>query len=164
MNAKRFRVRQVFWLDMQKEDEFALAETIDKLKQQRTFVRTIRDGVRLILDLRAGRVDVLLELFPFVRTALSGSSGSGNTDEVKALKTMLEQFIVTNSAGTTYHMGGLKSLPSGQKQDGPKAMNTKQFDLPRFDDEDDLDTLIVTKDTSTDSAQNFINSLQRLQQ
>lgn len=162
MNSNRFRLRHTFWLDMNKPDERILAEQVATLKESRTFVKTIRDGIRLMLDLRAGRVDVLIELFPFVRTALGGGSGSGNSDEVKALKAMLEQFIVTNSAGTTYHMGGLKSLTSGQKEDGPKAMNVQKYDLPTFDDEDDLDTIVVKKDTSTDSAQNFLNSLQRL--
>lgn len=162
MNAKRFRVRQVFWLDMNKADEYELAETIDQLKQSRTFVRTIRDSIRLILDLRAGQVDVLLELFPFVHTALGGGSG-GNNDDVKALKAMLEQYIVTNSQGTTYHMGAPKALNSGTSGSGLKPLNVPTFDLPRFEDEDDQDTLIVRKDTSTNSAQNFLNSLLNLQ-
>jgi hypothetical protein len=71
--AKRFRLRFTFWLDVQKPDEAELAETIDVLKQERTFASTIRDGIRLICDLRAGRVDMLLELFPWVRESLQST-------------------------------------------------------------------------------------------
>ena len=68
--TKRFRLRFTFWLDLQKNDEAALAETVEILKQNRSFVATIRDGIRLICDLRAGQTEVLFELFPWVREAL----------------------------------------------------------------------------------------------
>ena len=60
------RLRYVFWLNLNKLDEHALAEKIGELKARRTFSRTIRDGIRLICDLRQGRTDVLAELFPWV--------------------------------------------------------------------------------------------------
>jgi hypothetical protein len=63
----RFRLRQVFWLDLLKPDEAELASIIDGLKIQRSFATTVRDGIRLISDLKAGRLDVLFELFPWVR-------------------------------------------------------------------------------------------------
>ncbi len=67
--TQRFRLRFTFWLDMHKRDEAELAEIIEGLKQDRTFAATIRDGIRLICDLRAGRTDVLFALFPWVREA-----------------------------------------------------------------------------------------------
>ena len=66
----RFRLRFTFWLDMHKPDEAALAEVIDTLKQNRSFASAIRDGIRLIADLRAGRTDALFELFPWVKDTL----------------------------------------------------------------------------------------------
>ena len=68
--ANRFRLRFTFWLDMQKMDEAAIAEIIDQLKQNRSFVATIRDGIRLVADLRAGRTGVLFELFPWIKDTL----------------------------------------------------------------------------------------------
>jgi len=56
-----------FWLDCDKDNELLLADTIDDLKRQRAFTATIRDGIRLICDLRRGSLDVLFELFPWVR-------------------------------------------------------------------------------------------------
>lgn len=62
----RFRLQYTFWLDLHKPDEQALAETVALLKRQRAFAKAVRDGLRLIADLRAGHTDVLLELFPWV--------------------------------------------------------------------------------------------------
>jgi hypothetical protein len=67
--ANRFRLRFTFWLDMRKTDEAQLAETIETLKLNRSFAATIRDGIRLICDLRAGQTDVLFELFPWIKDA-----------------------------------------------------------------------------------------------
>ena len=73
--SKRFRLMYKFWLDVNKPDEFELAEQIDELKVGHTFTRTIRDGLRLIQSLRQGRVDVLLEMFPFCGERASTPAG-----------------------------------------------------------------------------------------
>jgi hypothetical protein len=70
MAQRRFRLRFTFWLDLLKPDEAAIAGQIEQLKADRTFATTVRDGIRLICDLRAGRTDVLCELFPFVAERL----------------------------------------------------------------------------------------------
>lgn len=65
--TKRFRLRFTFWLDMLKQGEAAIADAIDSLKDERLFSQTVRDGIRLIMSLRSGKLDVLFELFPWVR-------------------------------------------------------------------------------------------------
>ena len=70
MPQKSFRMKFMFWLDSTKEDEDKLIEQIEKLKLDRLFSKTIRDGVRLICDLRAGQTDILLELFPWVKESI----------------------------------------------------------------------------------------------
>ena len=67
----RLRRKFEFWLNVLRDDHLELAQEIDSLKRQRRFARTIRDGVRLVADLREGRIDVLLELFPWVRDAVA---------------------------------------------------------------------------------------------
>ena len=67
MATNRYRVMHKFWLDIRKDDEDQLDEAINTLKHTRKFTQTIRDGLRLMLDLKRGRVDVLLELFPWVQ-------------------------------------------------------------------------------------------------
>src|SRR5215204_1231137 len=70
MTKNSFRMKFMFWLDCSKADEDALIQQVELLKQERLFSRTIRDGIRLICDLRAGNLDVLLELFPWTKEAL----------------------------------------------------------------------------------------------
>lgn len=65
-----FRMQFKFWLDTTKTEEYQIAEAVEELKQKRTFAKTIRDGIRLVLDLRAGRWEVLRELFPWVVDAI----------------------------------------------------------------------------------------------
>jgi hypothetical protein len=64
---KSYNLQFRFWLNIVKDDESVLADELSLLKSQRQFTQTIRDGVRLVLDLRAGKTDVLFELFPWVR-------------------------------------------------------------------------------------------------
>lgn len=63
----RARVQYRFWLDAMKDPEFEVAQEILLLKERRKFQTTIKNGLRLMIDLRAGRIDVLLELFPWVK-------------------------------------------------------------------------------------------------
>ncbi len=89
----RFRLRFTFWLDMQKQDEAELAATIDQLKQNRSFAATIRDGIRLVTDLRAGRTETLFELFPWVKDTLQPAPGApaeqGLQEQIARLETLL---------------------------------------------------------------------------
>lgn len=71
---------------MNKPHDVELAARIAELKTQRKFVQTIRDGIRLIQDLRAGRLDVLLALFPWVTEHLQSPLYSHE------LATLLERF------------------------------------------------------------------------
>src|SRR5512145_1846952 len=94
MDKKRFRIRFVFWLDLEKQDENQIAEQIEVLKQERSFAKVVRDGIRLVCDLRAGRTDVLLELFPWVTERFQ--QPQSDTTELAAL---VEQFksMMTNT-------------------------------------------------------------------
>ncbi len=86
VKKERLRQQYLFWLDMNKPDDVALAARITELKAHRKFAKTIRDGIRLIEDLQAGRLDVLLSLFPSVTEHLK-SPLYGNE-----LAAVLEQF------------------------------------------------------------------------
>jgi hypothetical protein len=70
ITPERPRVQFKFWMNIAKDDEFELSMEMMLLKSRRKFATTIKDGLRLMLDLRAGKIDVLLELFPFVRDAV----------------------------------------------------------------------------------------------
>src|SRR5215207_10111766 len=90
--ANRFRPRYTFWLDMFKADEVALAQTIAELKRERTFVSTIRDGIRLICNLRVGRSEVLFELFPWVKEMVQPVAAPNNArlhEQIARLESLL---------------------------------------------------------------------------
>jgi len=65
--SKAFRLRFNFWLNMEKPEEELIADKIEVLKNERSFTSVIRNGIRLICDLREGNLDVLFELFPWVK-------------------------------------------------------------------------------------------------
>ena len=93
MARKSFRMKFMFWLDVTKRGEDELIGQIEHLKQERLFAKTIRDGIRLICDLRAGRTEVLFELFPWVKDGLQSAPGApveqGLQEQIARLETLL---------------------------------------------------------------------------
>lgn len=133
------RERVAFWLDTAKDDEREIAHTITQLKRRRMFSAAIRDGLRLVADLRGGRLDVLIELFPWVVERLTALAPQRD-DELKEQIARLEAAIRQQRSGA----------PS---PDAPmmKKLSAPKIELPRFDDEDDDATLItVTKHETTE--------------
>ena len=154
-----FRLRFTFWLDMLIPEEQGLADYVAELKTQRSFVRTIRDGLRLMRDLRAGSTDVLFELFPFVRQQLvPPPPQAGDAGDLKRELDELKELLLRSTTPPL-----VAAARSAAPLIGPKPLGAPKFDLPTFDDEDDTDTLILAKDTRTDSALNFLNSMLALQ-
>lgn len=55
-----------FWLNLADDTEYTIAEICEYAKSKREYARLIRDGIRLLWDLRQGNTTVLSELFPWV--------------------------------------------------------------------------------------------------
>jgi hypothetical protein len=138
-----------------------LADQIEMLKNERAFVRTIRDGIRLIMDLRNGRTEVLFELFPWLKNELSQPVttiiSTSPDDGLQHQLERLEQLILQQGAIPI----DIPMQAQRTQESGPKALSVPQFSVP---DPDDDDTVILKCDTSTSSAMNFINSMLNLQQ
>jgi hypothetical protein len=160
MAQDTFRKRVVFWLDLLREDEYRLMEKVAYWKHTRQFASAMRDGIRLIADLREGRIDVLLELFPWVRSALMQVEAPATSDALQHQLQRLEQLILQQGM---VPVAMPPRLGDGQPA-GPKALDVPRFDLPIIEDADEDDTVILKRDTSTSSAMNFINSMLNLQQ
>jgi len=157
MRAPRPRMRFVFWLNLANPIELNLAEILENSRTQRQFTGIIRDGIRLIFDLRQGKTDVLLELFPWVKASLSESEKATSNTALHHQLERLEQLILQQGAVPV-------QLPAhSTNQSGPKALDVPRFDLPTIEDDDD-DTIVLKRDTSTNSAMNFVNSMLNLQQ
>ena len=153
MKTKRFRLRQEFWLDLHKPDEAELADTIGDLKARRTFVTTVRDGIRLICDLRAGRLDVLFELFPWVRAEFLEYMASlqlqpqRQDSELRQRLERMEKLLLEQG-----------NVPISSTASGPKPLAAPQPVSPETDSADD-DLLVVKKAQSDgSSARNFLEA------
>src|SRR5262245_27698653 len=95
MARENYRLMQKFWLDVTKQDEYELAAEATELRKKRLWASTIRDALRLILDLRQGRLDVLFELFPWVKAKFEGATPPvPENDELRKRLDMMEQFIL----------------------------------------------------------------------
>lgn len=162
MTAKRFRLRYAFWLNLMDSAENTLAERIETLKAERSFAKTIRDGIRLICDLRAGKLDILFELFPWVKAEFLAGMQLQKTAGETELQRQLERLEKLFTEQRTARSDSLQPFQP-VSMEGPRALSTPKFELPRFDDEE-TDTLVVQRDTSSDSALNFLNAMLRLQQ
>ena len=122
-----------------------MADQIELLKNRRLFARTIRDGIALMVELREGRVDLLLELFPWIADAFTPAA-----PPAPDLAAALTQLAATQ----TQLAQALQQRPAGQGS---------ALSQPPPDDDAPL---VVTKDADAGkrSAQNFIDSMFRLQQ
>lgn len=157
-----------FWLNDSKHEEKAIVGQVDTLKQERLFSKTIRDGIRLVTSLRSGSLDVLFELFPYVRAEFmeyvkSVKSDDDDNDQLKREINELKMLILQQ--GSKPDTPIMKPSSSGlQPLGGLKPIGSNSVPLPDFED-DDFD-LEVTRPVSVGSsaAQNFLASMQALQQ
>ena len=156
MRAPRPRMRFVFWLNLANPIELYIAEILENSRTQRQLTGIIRDGVRLIFDLRQGKTEVLFELFPWVKAALSETEKPATNTTIQHQLERLEQLILQQGAIPV-------QMPVSSNPDGPKALSVPQFSVPEPEPDDD-DTVVLKRDTSTSSAMNFINSMLSLQQ
>jgi hypothetical protein len=142
MNRKRIDI----WLDMEKNDERLLLEVIEFLKKQRRFVSTVRDGIRLMVDLRAGNLNVLYELFPWTQIPLHPIP-PGVADDLLQKKVQPPGEPIT---GVQVSLSGPQPLQGGGRP----------VEAPRFDDDDD-DDLVTLKPLSAnvDAGKNFLMGL-----
>lgn len=127
---KSFRVQFKYWLNITNDTEAALADFCEYLKSKRLFTQTIREGLMIINDLRAGRLDSLLSLFPQVddlieqevqkrlATRKNGGSGdgTGNLDQkLERIEKLLLSTTTGNNSGGMLEMAKsqqMKALPS----------------------------------------------------
>jgi hypothetical protein len=161
MATQRSRRLFKFWLNLYNDIEYEIAESLEYAKRRREYTGIIRDGIRLILSLRQGRVDVLLELFPWLESEIVKSpTVAALSSQNGALQQQLERLeqLILQQGAVPVDMPAYSNNPSG-----PKALDVPRFDLPTLEDDDD-DTIALNKDTSTNSAMNFVNSMLSLQQ
>lgn len=127
LKPKRYRLPFTFWLNVQDDTDCALADECSAMIEKRQLTPMIRNGLRLILDLKAGKTEVLEQLFPWVLEGRSVVIETPSQDDLHAHLARLERLIL--------------SQPQPQKQ-----VSTRR------DDDDLLDTLNITQSKSDENA------------
>lgn len=113
MVKERFRLQFKFWLDVNKPDEFELAEMLDTLKEKHLYASSIRDGLRLIHSLREGRLDILFALFPWIEDELKAQiTLPDNAQLYEEIETIKDLIIRQLQAGTSPRVGGTTPFPT----------------------------------------------------
>lgn len=146
--VKTGRVVHHFWLNIRNEPEGALDNEMRELKKQRRFAETVRDGLRLILDLRAGSLDVLFELFPHLQERLINQpvtpvSAPPMPDPTELAREIATQIILQGGSNKMVLQSVLSSdapTQSVKAITGKELGGFKPITLPTFDD-DEFDTL-----------------------
>ena len=149
MASKRLMLRREFWLNLHNPLEEELANVIDELKQNRLFASTIRDGIRLICDLRAGHLDILFELFPWVQAEF--------LEYMQSLQPTVDETYIEKRLDRVEQLLLQQGNIPVDSTSRPKPLKVPQVAGPIYDETDDL--LIVKKvQTDGQSARNFLDS------
>ena len=158
------KIRLNFWLDTSLHEEAVIASMVYYLKYGgegspgRIFAKTIRDGIRLVWSLRRGELDVLFELFPWTQAEFAGRSLApvGQSPKLTSQLERIEQLLLEQ-----------QYQPISEAEQGSiKQLDVGSFGPPKFDEDDDQPSVTLRKATSSGgtATQNFLNSLQALQQ
>jgi hypothetical protein len=134
--ARKYRPRKEFkfWLYHDLNEDSRLMEFIQYCKATRQFARVVRDGIRLIWSLREGNNAVLFELFPHLERQFKPDA-----------EELIEQFRQMLLQHQTAPVQPTPQLESRAEQGGPKAISAPKIVLPLLDDDDDGDTIVITK-------------------
>ena len=141
---KRDRKRFFFWLDANKDD--AVIGAIVELKSQRGFTSAVREGIKLIWELRQGRTDTLLELFPFVVQAVNNNPDSGGDDDddlrsdIRVLQRQLADLTVMSHA-----------------PEGMLIAAQDQVGIPHLNAPDKPELVLIDEPIDADSTGEFLN-------
>jgi hypothetical protein len=117
----RSRKMVKFWLDMKHADQQEISVIVEDLRQRRQLARTIRDGIRLVCDLRAGKIDVLMELFPWVKDALQPDRVISTENRLQEQIARLEGLLLAQG-NVPIQLPGTVPLPKTAVQATPKAL------------------------------------------
>jgi hypothetical protein len=136
---RKYRPRKEFkfWLYHDRDEDSRLMEFIQYCKSTRQFARVVRDGIRLIWSLREGNTRILFELFPHMERQFNPDA----EDLISEFRDMLLQH-------RNQPVQQPVSIASGaDEQGGRKLLSAAKIDLPLLDDDDDGDTIVLTKKT-----------------
>lgn len=170
--AGRYRPRRGFQFALYQDlpMEQILTDFIVQLKKERKYVTTLKNGLRLMGSLMQRDLSVLDELFPFVREAILASAQKAEpTPSSGDLERLAERAAQLAAQQVVMQM---PSLPATTPVAAPFKPSTGtlgkgiNLSMPVFDDDDDDgDTIVLTKSGKTSSTfENLMASLFEIDQ
>jgi hypothetical protein len=147
---RKYRPRKEFkfWLYHDRDEDSRLMEFIQYCKSTRQFARVVRDGIRLIWSLREGNTRILFELFPHMERQFNPDA----EDLIAQFRDMLLQHRNVPAPQPV-------QIDSGNEQSGQggrKLLSGAKIELPLLEDDDDGDTIVLTKKTGVMNGGNLI--------
>ena len=123
VQRRRIREKVLFHLDVSRDEDLLVAEEIDALKRRRRFLPSFKEAIMLYQDLKAGRVGLLRELFPWVFDAIAShldAERDARADAIQAQLERLEALLLEQ---------GSQPAPAPP---GPQLLEAPQFAAPQF--------------------------------
>lgn len=152
MNRYRPRKEVKMWLYTDKPEENKLVEYVGYLKKTRQLAKMVRDGLRLIWTLGEGDMSFLFQLFPHLEAQLANHFAPPAPPDSGDMQRQIELAV---AAGVEKAMQNFPALPAGRMVAEPaykevgKGIGTigqgRVIAAPVFDDDDDQDTVLITK-------------------
>jgi hypothetical protein len=148
---KRYVPRQTrkFQLRHNNPIDIHVGEILDFSRSQRREVTVIRDGVRLLWALENNDLSVLFEMFPHLKSQF--------VPDGLSLMEQIQTLLLNSQVLRT------EPQPQLQQSVGLKSLNTAAFDLPTFDDDDELPTIFNAKHSTASAVANLIGGISDLQ-
>lgn len=148
---KRYTPRQTRKFQLRRDHpiDVHVSEILDYSRSKRREVTVIRDGVRLLWALENNDLSVLFEMFPHLKDQFI----PGGLNLIEQIRTMLLQAPQISPELELERVG----QPAGLK-----ALNAPTFTLPVFDDDDELPTIVMTKNASTSGVSNLLGAFSDL--
>src|SRR5689334_19838329 len=136
---KRYVPRQTrkFQLRHNNPIDVHVGEILDFSRSQRREVTVIRDGVRLLWALQNNDLSVLFEMFPHLKSQFV-PDGLSLMEQIQTL--LLNSQVLRN-----------EPQPQIPQSIGLKSLGTSKFELPSFEDDDELPTIVSNRGASADS-------------
>jgi len=182
----RIKRTHKFQLNINRDIEAWLHEWIPILTKERKFSQYVRDGLSIMIqiaewgmsatsvlillsELREGKRDKLYEMFPHLREDTQPAAPppqpmppAPNTTELA--KEIATQIILQGGADKILMQSTGQQMDSNRTGQGAKMLTQQQFALPTFDDDEaeTQEAIAVTKNTTQDSAANFLNAAMAL--
>lgn len=159
--------RVEFQLERESVQDARLLDIVTYLKKKHRFVPTLREAIRLIMDLRAGSTAVLFEMFPWIKEQLELGEGvtiekppePPPSSDIKSLEEKVDQLT---QVVLQQNIGKVMSPKVEESSVGLKKLPSKQLEMPNFDNDDDI-KIATQRDTKTDSSLKFMEALHSLQ-